>query len=292
MPPDTGEDGAVPGGSAPSMLVLLLSWRNWNIPTKLTAVTLVPVVFAIVLGAMQIADQVAQAQSYRQVDRLVAVNEQLRPLVGALQQERTATTALLAAGPATGAGVVKELADEQLNVDLARTALLRAARRATFHNEIASARFGEVTARLDELAGLRAAIAGGAADAHAVLGRFTVIIGALLNFDRAAAAEVIDPELAGTAIALHDLEMATEEIRFQQALVGTGLARGRLADAEPAELNASTDRLDDRAAEFRLDASPAQQKDYARLVTGAGVETRGRGCRGDPRGHPDADRPW
>src|SRR5258705_13867830 len=50
--PDTEEDGAVPGGPAPSVLALLLSWRNWNIPTKLTAVTLVPVVFAIVLGAM------------------------------------------------------------------------------------------------------------------------------------------------------------------------------------------------------------------------------------------------
>ena len=245
---------------APSVWALLLSWRNWNIPTKLTAVTLVPVVFAIVLGAMQIADQVARAEAYRQVDRLVAVNEQLRPLVGALQQERTATTALLAAGQANIAALSKELADEQHNTDVGRTALLRAARRATFHNEITSARFGEATNRLDEIAGLRTTITAGGVGAPTALVKYSVIIGALLNFDRAAAAEVIDPGLAGTAVALHDLQMSTEEIRFQQALVDIGLARGGLAAPELAELHSSIGRLADRTAEFRLDASPTQQQ--------------------------------
>src|SRR2546423_4131014 len=113
-------------------------------------------------------------------------------------------------------------------------------------------------------------------DAPSALGTYTVIIGALLNFDRAATAEVIDPALAGTAVALHDMEMATEEIRYQQALVGIGLTRGRLTDVELAELHASMGRMDDRFAEFRLDASPAQQQDYARLVTGSGVESRER----------------
>src|SRR5437660_4638340 len=117
IPPDTEEGGAEPSARPPSTLALLLSWRNWNIPTKLTAVTLVPVVFAIVLGAMHIAGQVAQAQSYRQVDRLVAVSNQLRPLIGALQQERTATTTLLAAGPANPAGGT-ELAEAQQSVDV------------------------------------------------------------------------------------------------------------------------------------------------------------------------------
>ena len=273
IPPDTEQD-AESGAKPPSVLRLLLSWRNWNIPTKLTAVTLVPVVFAIVLGAMQIADQVGQAESYRQVDRLVAVNAQLRPLVGALQQERTATTAMLAAGPVNPAMLNKELADERQSVDVARTALMRAAHRARFHNEITSARFDEVTARLDELAGLRNTAAAAGIDAPVTLARYSMIIGALLNFDRAAAAEVIDPALAGTAVALHDLQMATEEARYQQALVGIGLARGGLTDVERAELHASMGRLDDRTADFRLDANPAQQQEYGRLVTGSGVQNR------------------
>src|SRR5205814_1838790 len=152
--------------------------RDWSLPAKLAAVTLVPVVFAIVLGAMQIAGQVDRAGSYRTVDRLVAVNEQLRPLAGALQQERTATTALLAAGPANAA-LAGELADEQRNVNSTRDALQRAAQRASFHNEITAARFGEVATRLDELPGLRAEITAGHLDATAALARYTTIIGAL-----------------------------------------------------------------------------------------------------------------
>jgi signal transduction histidine kinase len=271
--PSEPEEGSA--DRAPSTLALLMSWRDWNIPTKLAAVTLVPIVFAIVLGAMQIADQVDRAESYRRVDRLVTVNEQLRPLVNALQQERTATTALLA-GRAGAEVLARELADKQRNVDSGRDALLRAAHRATFHNEITSSRFTEVDTRLAELPAIRVAVAAGGLDAPATLGKFNTVIGALLNFDRAAAAEAIDPALAGTAIALHDLGMAQEEIRYQQALVGVGLARGGLSEAELAELRASQSRLSDRSAEFRLDADPAQQKDFQRLVAGPGVETRER----------------
>src|SRR5437016_3877924 len=85
IPPSDIEEGSTERGHrAPSVIRLLLYWRDWSLPAKLAAVTLVPVVFAIVLGAMQIAGQVDRAGSYRTVDRLVAVNEQLRPLAGAL----------------------------------------------------------------------------------------------------------------------------------------------------------------------------------------------------------------
>jgi signal transduction histidine kinase len=269
--PSEPEEGST--GRAPSTLALLLSWRDWNIPTKLAAVTLVPVVFAIVLGAMQISDEVDRAESYRQVDRLVTVNAQLRPLADALQRERTASTALLAAR-ASGEAPTGGLGDEQGAVDGRTDALLRAANRATFHNEITASRFTEVRDRLAELPAIRQAIATGGLDAPATLGKFSAVIGALFTFDRAAAAEVVDPGLAGTAAALHDLELAKEEIRYQQALVGIGLSRGGLTDAELDELRASRGRLADRAAEFRLDATPAQQRDFQRLVVGPGADAR------------------
>ncbi|HEV2781010.1 MAG TPA: nitrate- and nitrite sensing domain-containing protein [Actinophytocola sp.] len=272
MPSETEDGPADSGGGAPSLASLLVRWRDWNIPTKLAAVTLVPVVFAIVLGAMQIGDQVERADSYRRVDRLVTAGEQLRPLVDALQRERTATTALLAAGRVPEpAG---ELADAQRAVNTTRDALLRAARRASFHNEITSTRFAEVSTQLAGLPALREELAGGQLDAPAALVRYTAVIGALANFDRAAMAEVIDPALAATAIALHDLELAREEIRYQQALVGIGLARGGLTADELAALHASRSRLADRTAEFRLDATPAQRQDYARLVAGPEIEAR------------------
>jgi signal transduction histidine kinase len=271
-PPDTDEHYA--HGRDPSLLRLLLNWWDWNIPTKLAAVTLVPVVFAIVLGAMQIGDQVDRAQSYRQVDRLVAVNEQLRPLTDALQRERTATTALLAMGEGNMSTLASELADERHAVNTNRDAMLRAAGRASFHTEITNTRFGEVSTQLGELPILREDVAAGRVDAPNALTGYTTIIYALLNFNRAAAAEVIDPALASTAIALHDLEVAKEEIRYQQALVGVGLAYGHFAAEQLGELHASQTRLTDRLAEFRSDANVAQQRDFSGTVNGPTVAER------------------
>ncbi|HEU5469414.1 MAG TPA: nitrate- and nitrite sensing domain-containing protein [Actinophytocola sp.] len=272
-PPDTGA-GHAARSSEPSLLRLLLNWWDWNLPTKLAAVTLVPVVFAVVLGAMQIGDQVDRADSYRRVDRLVAVNEQLRPLADALQRERTATTTLLAIGAANMATLAPELNQEREKVDHTAAAMRHAAGRASFHTEITASRFDEVSIRLGELPGLRDAVASGQVDAPAALAGYTGIISALLNFNRAAAAEVLDPALAGTAVALHDLEVAKEEIRFQQALVGVGLAHGRLAEEQLAAVGASQARLTDRLADFKFDANTAQQQDFASQVAGAGVAAR------------------
>ncbi|MFL6142892.1 MAG: nitrate- and nitrite sensing domain-containing protein [Labedaea sp.] len=266
IPSNAGERS---GSPSPSLPRLLLSWRDWNIPAKLAAVTLVPIVFAIVLGAMQIGDQVHRADSYRRVDRLVAVDEQLRPLVNTVQQERMVATEALAAGKP---GAVP--AEQRRDVDNGRDALLRAIRRATFQNDTTTARFVDVSDRLGELPGLRAGIAAGSVDAPAALAGYTAIIDVLLNFDRATGAEVLDPTLAATAAARHDLERAKEDIRYQQALVGIGLARGGLAVDQTGALQAAQSRLADRLAQFQLDATAGQRQEYAALIAGQSVANR------------------
>jgi signal transduction histidine kinase len=253
------------------LLRLLSNWRDWNIPAKLAAVTLVPVVFAIVLGAMQIGDQVRRADAYRQADRLITAGEALRSLVNALQRERTLTTAALAA---TQPPPTTAVAGEQRSTDAAREVFLRAARRATFHNEVTSARYAGVGDRLGELTRMREELAAGRVDAPGALAGYTAVIGSLLSFERSAGAEVIDPLLAGTALAVHDLEMVREEIRYQQALVGVGLTRGGLADEQLAALRASQARLADRVAEFGVDANTAQRQDFAAMVSGPAVPAR------------------
>ena len=39
----------------------ITNWRNWKLPVKLGAVVLVPVVFALALGTLQIQGQVAKS---------------------------------------------------------------------------------------------------------------------------------------------------------------------------------------------------------------------------------------
>ena len=102
-----------------ALLSVLANWRDWNIPLKLAAVTLVPVVFAVVLGTMQISDQVDKAAAYRRVDRLVEVNEKLRDLVAALQNERSNASLLLVSRVPE---VDRQLAEEHRGTDHARAA--------------------------------------------------------------------------------------------------------------------------------------------------------------------------
>ncbi|OLF16018.1 hypothetical protein BU204_19175 [Actinophytocola xanthii] len=236
---------------------MLAGWRDWDIPVKLAAVTLVPVVFAIVLGAMQIADQVDRASSYRRVDRLVVVNEELRSLVAAVQRERTATVSLLAAAvPDAGTA----LRDERAAVDTARDAFTRATRRVTLDGEVAAARYGEVLATLRELRGVRQQIDDSRLDTPTAVVRLTAVTDALLRFDRALSAEAIDPRLVAASASLHDLGVIAEQLRYQHALVAAGIERGGLGGTELAELRASLARLEDTTADFHaIAAAPVVQ---------------------------------
>ncbi|MER6876215.1 hypothetical protein ABT279_39315, partial [Amycolatopsis sp. NPDC000673] len=72
-----------------------LRWRDWSLPVKLSAVTIVPIVLALVLGITAIAGQVSRSSDYQRIDRLVALSTQLRALTDGLQRERTQTASQL-----------------------------------------------------------------------------------------------------------------------------------------------------------------------------------------------------
>jgi signal transduction histidine kinase len=250
---------------------VLANWRDWNIPVKLAAVTLVPVVFAVVLGTMQISDQVDKASSYRRVDRLVGVNEELRGLVGALQTERGAAGTLLAA---RAPDVVARLAGQRRATDTARAAFLRAAGRVTLDHDAAAARYRDVLRWLDELSVVREQVAApGFAAANAVT-RYSAIVDALLRFDRTMTAEAIDPTLASTAVALHDLEQIKEEVSYQQAVIAVGVVRRGLSGPELEALAASVGRQADRLSDFYSVAGAERGRLYDTTVVGTGIAAR------------------
>jgi signal transduction histidine kinase len=250
---------------------VLANWRDWNLPVKLAAVTLVPVIFAIVLGAMQIADQVDQAASYRRVDRLVVVNEELRTLVAALQKERTAGVVLLAA---RAADIEPELADEQRATNSARDGFTRAAGRVTLDEQITHASYAEVRRWLGELPVIRKQVTGSLVDASTALGRYTDVVEALLRFDRTLSAEAIDPGLAATSSALYELEVIREQVAFQHALVGAGIVRGGLVGPDLESLRTSAGRLADSTTDFYAVAGDDRAREYDASVSGTGVASR------------------
>ncbi|MFC4859422.1 nitrate- and nitrite sensing domain-containing protein [Actinophytocola glycyrrhizae] len=254
-----------------ALMSVLANWRDWNLPVKLAAVTLVPVVFAIVLGTMQISDQVDKASSYRRVDRLVVVNEELRGLVGALQAERGAAGVLLAD---RAEDVPRKLVDEQFNTDNARAAFLRAAGRVTLDHEAAAARYADAERWLGELGDIREQVAKPGFDAANAVTRYSTVIDALLRFDRTMASEAIDPTLASTAAALYDLEEIKEEVSYQHAVIAVGLARGSLTGPEAEALTASVGRQADRLADFYSLAGENRADLYDTTVAGTGIAGR------------------
>src|ERR1044072_144577 len=90
--------GSGPGRALRSGWSALTRWRDWALPVKRAAITVVPLVFAVVLGGVVIANQVSAADSYKRVDRLVATGDQVRKLATWLQRERTESATLLANG--------------------------------------------------------------------------------------------------------------------------------------------------------------------------------------------------
>ena len=272
---DQREEGSPPDGEPTSrwsaLMSVLANWRDWNLPVKLAAVTLVPVVFAIVLGTMQISDQVDEAASYRRVDRLVVVNEKLRDLVGALQAERGASGVLLAS---RAADLVPRLADERGATDDARAAFLRAAGRVTLDHEVAAARYGDVLRWLAELTDVREQAAEPGFDAANAVTRYSAVIDALLRFDRTMAAESLDATLAATSAALHDLEAIKEEVSYQQAVVAVGIVRGSLTGPEREAVVGSMARQADLLADFYSVAGENRGRRYDETVSGTGVASR------------------
>ncbi|WP_051385993.1 sensor histidine kinase [Actinokineospora inagensis] len=252
-------------------MTTLTRWRDWNIPVKLAAVILVPVVFAVVLGVLRISGQVERAQSYQRVDKLVAVNESLRKTLTWLQRERTKAAVLLTSG---SRDVAAELAGERQSADYAREEMYRAIGKATFDTEVTRARLRDVTSAFDTLTALRRPVGAGSVDSGTALEGYTDVIHALLNFDRATTGEVADPGLANTAAALHDLEAAKEEIYFQQGMVAIGIARGGLNAADLDSLRASQSRLAERTSDFRSIATLNQQAGYDELHNDPSVRAR------------------
>ncbi|MEV4316532.1 nitrate- and nitrite sensing domain-containing protein [Actinocrispum sp. NPDC049592] len=251
----------------------LLRWRDWRLRTKLAAVTLVPLVFAVALGVAQIGGEVARAESYRRVDRLVALSDQVRRTIGGLQAERAESARLLTSGSDDPGA---ELRQEYQVTDIAWAAMSRASAPVTFSVPATSARAADVSELPAQLLRLRGQVTGGELDGRAVLTRYTELVSVLLGLDQALAAEISDPALTGTAGALHDLQLANEEIFLQQAVISAGLTRGQLTVSDLSNLRSSLSRLDARLTDFRASASPRQLDLFNSTVTGAGVESRAK----------------
>ncbi|WP_406282356.1 nitrate- and nitrite sensing domain-containing protein [Embleya sp. NBC_00896] len=79
---------ARPTGAAPSRLKLLFSIRNWRIRTRITALLLLPVVVAALLGGLRIQSSIDKTREMDTVQKAAAIIDQASTLATWLEQER------------------------------------------------------------------------------------------------------------------------------------------------------------------------------------------------------------
>ncbi|MEU4523941.1 nitrate- and nitrite sensing domain-containing protein [Amycolatopsis sp. NPDC024027] len=251
----------------------LVQWRDWSLPVKLSAVTVVPIVLALVLGIATIAAQVGRSDEYQRLDRLVALGGGVRSLTTALQQERTVTSAMLTAGTVGG---TPELAAARKATDAATGPFAAEQARAAQAEPGVSGAAGTASAQVGNLAFLRRQVDGGQLDPGQAITAYSALTGSLISLDTAATAGAGDGTLGGLPAGLHELLVAGEQVSLSQALVSYGIGRAGLTPSELATLRAAELRLADRLVDFRSAAGDTLQRDFAAIAEGTQAQSRAR----------------
>ncbi|RSN63025.1 histidine kinase [Amycolatopsis sp. WAC 04182] len=251
----------------------LVRWRDWSLPVKLSAVTLVPILIALALGIATIAGQVGRSDGYQRLDRLVALSGQIRTLADGLGRERTQSAAGLTAGTVGG---TLELASARADVDTAIPLYGAAATRAVENEPSLRQAREAAAAQLDRLPDIRQRASSGQLDPVQAIGEYTDVTTALLALDTALAAGAGQDVLGGTPTALHDLAVMKEQLSLSQALISFGIARSSLAPSELDQVRTAELRLADRLTDFRAAASEQQRQEFSAAVTDQAMENRDR----------------
>ncbi|MFJ4101990.1 nitrate- and nitrite sensing domain-containing protein [Amycolatopsis japonica] len=251
----------------------LVRWRDWSLPVKLSAVTLVPILIALALGIATIAGQVGRSDGYQRLDRLVALSGHIRTLADGLGRERTQSAAGLTAGTVGG---TLELGSARADVDTAIPLYGAAASRAVENEPSLRQAREAAAAQLDRLPDIRQRASSGQLDPVQAIGEYTEVTSALLALDTALAAGASQDDLGGTPTALHDLAVMKEQLSLSQALVSFGIARSGLAPSELDQLRTAELRLTDRLTDFRAAASEQQRQEFGAAVTDQAMENRDR----------------
>ncbi|AIJ24962.1 nitrate- and nitrite sensing domain-containing protein [Amycolatopsis methanolica] len=257
----------------PSKWATLTRWRDWRLSAKLAAVSLVPIVVALVLGGVTIGNQVERSGNYERMNRLVELNGAVRTLVDALQQERTETAALLTQGTV---GSSPQLDAARGLVDEATGPVSSATGHAADADEGVRAPGEAAQAAVGRLPEVRRQVAEGRLDAVQALAAYSEMTESLIGLDTALVAGIGDDAIGGTPSALHDVLVVKEEASTTQSLLGYGIARGNLTPSQLNDLRTAELRLADRLADFRAAASSAQEAQFDRSVMGQDFNTRSR----------------
>ncbi len=241
--------------------------RDWRLRTKLTAVLLVPLLLAGVLGALRVTDLVGKAHGFAALARQVGFAQQLGLAVYELQRERHLMAAMLATGrPANPIGLQSQTQRVDAAVATLRTADFRT-------GTVPLGRGGQWVpaqeAALSQLSGLAAvrqatlqpSIGPDNASARNAVVVYSEVIAGLIDIHRRVLDGAPDP-FARQADGIKALAVAKEQASWQHAVLLMGILSGSLPAEQQATLRTADARFDAAADEFGRAVSNAQRQLY------------------------------
>ncbi len=243
--------------------------RDWRLRTKLTAVLLVPLVLAGVLGALRVGELVREARGLAALASQIGFAKHIGLAVHDLQAERHLAVVMLVTGrTADGAALQAQCQRVDAAVTMLRTVDLADTPQSVEGQSVEgqSVAGGQLAAahraaldRLSGLAPLRQAAVGIDATTPNVIIAYSDLIAVILELDRRVLDGVSEP-FARQAAGLQALAVAKEQVSQQHVVLLAGILSGALSVEAQVMLRTAEARFNAAAEEFGHTV-PAQQRD-------------------------------
>lgn len=259
-----------PGGPALRRRGCWWRVRDWRLRTKLTAVLLVPLLLAGVLGTLRVTELMRRAQQFAALSRQVGLAQQVGTVVHELQAERQRVAAVLASGGRLDRAMLQP---QFQRVDAAAGALRAAgidsaAQPPDGREQLLAAQRAALS-QLSRLTSMRQTssrptptpLGTTGATARIAVADYSTLIAALLDLDRRVLDTFPEP-LNRQADAVKALALAKEQASWEHAMLLSAIYAGGLPPDQQAQLRTADARFDAEADEFAEVASPAQLQRY------------------------------
>jgi signal transduction histidine kinase len=252
-----------------------LTWRSprhWSLRVKFSVVLVVPLVLAVALGVVRIADQTAEAAERDRVAHFVGVQGTVSALIVDMERERYRATEFVARGRVDGRALHGAVEAVDARSAQSREALVG------LSGDVAGLDLVRRQAEqaLSRLPQLRELVTRSNAPASAVIARYSEILEQLVQLDSALLRGVNTGEVLGLANSLAGLDAARNEATLQQAQLSIAVPGTPLPPTLAADLQFSGARLATGLADFRVALDAAQRVEYAGIIAGSANSERNR----------------
>ncbi|MBV9312813.1 MAG: nitrate- and nitrite sensing domain-containing protein [Pseudonocardia sp.] len=232
--------------------------KNWSLPVKLAAVLAVPIILALALGVLRVAEQIHHATELSGRDRYLSFQERVSALIGALQHERDQSALFVASNRTGDRAALKNIFG---TVDGGLTDLNAAIGNPATLTGGSGVIYLQAKNGLSRLASLRDQVTGAGGSSSVIIAQYTGLIEPLLVFESALDRQLDASTLGGLENGLSSLNFAREQISLQHVVIAVVIARDELLPVEADTVRAADARLSTAINQFRggLDASQRQR---------------------------------